>query len=90
MVKINDDVVVCFGLLLAGLLSESGWFPIVMNIKSKITLGFLALLGLLIVLGSYAHYTVQRLDSRSRSILAEGGLPMWLPTCRNGLISMFP
>ena len=42
-----------------------------MNIKSKITLGFLALLGLLIILGSYAHYTVQRLDYRSRSILAD-------------------
>ena len=42
-----------------------------MNIKSKITLGFLALLGLLIILGSYAHYTVQGLDLSSRSILQD-------------------
>ncbi|WP_210521855.1 HAMP domain-containing sensor histidine kinase [Hymenobacter terricola] len=42
-----------------------------MNIKSKITVGFLALLGLLIILGSYAHYTVQQLDSRSRSVLQD-------------------
>ncbi|AMJ67762.1 HAMP domain-containing histidine kinase [Hymenobacter sp. PAMC 26628] len=42
-----------------------------MNIKSKITLGFLALLGLLIVLGSYAHYTVQQLDRNARSVLQD-------------------
>ena len=42
-----------------------------MNIKSKITLGFLALLGLLIILGSYAHYTVQGLDLSSHSILQD-------------------
>ena len=42
-----------------------------MQIKSKITLGFLALLALLVVLGSYAHYTVQRLDRSSRSILQD-------------------
>ena len=42
-----------------------------MNIKSKITLGFLALLGLLIILGSYAHYMVQGLDLSSRSILQD-------------------
>ena len=42
-----------------------------MNIKSKITVGFLALLGLLIILGSYAHYTVQQLDARSRSVLQD-------------------
>lgn len=42
-----------------------------MNIKSKITLGFLALLGLLILLGSYAYYTVQQLDRSSRSILQD-------------------
>ena len=42
-----------------------------MNIKSKITIGFLALLGLLIILGSYAHYTVQQLDARSRTVLQD-------------------
>ena len=42
-----------------------------MNIKSKITMGFLALLGLLIILGSYAHYTVQQLDGRSRAVLRD-------------------
>ena len=42
-----------------------------MNIKSKITVGFLALLGLLIILGSYAHYTVQQLDGRSRAVLQD-------------------
>ena len=42
-----------------------------MNIKIKITLGFLALLALLVVLGGYAHYTVQRLDRSSRSILQD-------------------
>lgn len=42
-----------------------------MNIKSKITLGFLVLLALLVLLGSYAHYTVQRLDRNSRSILQD-------------------
>ena len=42
-----------------------------MNIKSKITVGFLALLGLLIILGGYAHYTVQQLDARSRTVLQD-------------------
>jgi len=42
-----------------------------MNIKSKITVGFLALLGLLIILGSYAHYTVQQLDTRSSAVLQD-------------------
>ena len=42
-----------------------------MNIRTKITLGFLALLGLLIVLGGYAHYTVQQLDRNARSVLED-------------------
>ncbi|OWP62250.1 hypothetical protein CDA63_15215 [Hymenobacter amundsenii] len=42
-----------------------------MNIKTKITLGFLAVLALLLALGGYAHYTVQRLDRSSRTILQD-------------------
>ena len=42
-----------------------------MNIKSKITVGFLALLGLLIIVGSYAHYTVKQLDRNARSVLQD-------------------
>jgi signal transduction histidine kinase len=42
-----------------------------MNIKSKITLGFLAMLGLLLAIGAYAHHTVQRLDQSSRTILKD-------------------
>ena len=40
-----------------------------MNLKTKITLGFLALLLLLVGLGGYAFYTVQRLERGSRDIL---------------------
>jgi signal transduction histidine kinase/HAMP domain-containing protein len=42
-----------------------------MTIKTKITLGFLAILALLVSLGGYAHHTVQRLDRSSRTILQE-------------------
>ena len=42
-----------------------------MNLKTLITLGFVAMLALLLGLGGYAYYTVQRLDYRSRSILAD-------------------
>jgi NtrC-family two-component system sensor histidine kinase KinB len=42
-----------------------------MNIKTKITVGFLAVLALLLAMGSYAHYTVQRLDRSSRTILQD-------------------
>ncbi|MBJ6107691.1 HAMP domain-containing protein [Hymenobacter sp. BT523] len=42
-----------------------------MNIKTKITLGFLAVLALLLAMGTYAHYTVQRLDRSSRTILQD-------------------
>jgi signal transduction histidine kinase len=42
-----------------------------MNIKTKIRLGFLAMLALLVSLGWYAHYTVQRLDRSSRAILQD-------------------
>ena len=40
-----------------------------MNLKTKITAGFLALLLLLLALGSYAFYSVQRLEASSRNIL---------------------
>jgi len=42
-----------------------------MNLKTKITLGFLALLGLLLALGGYAFYSVQRLETTSRYILKD-------------------
>ena len=42
-----------------------------MRLKTKITLGFLALLILLVGLGGYAFYTVQRLDRSSRTILQD-------------------
>ncbi|WP_303312794.1 ATP-binding protein [Hymenobacter sp. BT730] len=42
-----------------------------MNIKTKITLGFLAVLVLLLSMGWYAHTTVQRLDRSSRAILQD-------------------
>ena len=54
-----------------GAFAKAGCFAFAMNIKSKITVGFLALLGLLIILGSYAHYTVQQLDFRSRTVLQD-------------------
>ncbi len=40
-----------------------------MNLKTKITTGFLALLLLLLGLGAYAFYSVQRLEASSRNIL---------------------
>ena len=40
-----------------------------MNLKTKITAGFLALLFLLLGLGAYAFYAVQRLESSSRNVL---------------------
>ncbi len=40
-----------------------------MNLKTKITAGFLALLLLLLALGSYAFYSVRRLEASSRNIL---------------------
>ena len=40
-----------------------------MNLKTKITAGFLALLLLLLALGGYAFYSVQRLEASSRNIL---------------------
>lgn len=42
-----------------------------MKIKTQITLGFLAVLALLLAMGTYAHYTVQRLDQSSRAILKD-------------------
>ena len=42
-----------------------------MNIKTQITLGFLAVLALLLAMGTYAHFTVQRLDRSSRTILKD-------------------
>ncbi|MBD2769442.1 HAMP domain-containing protein [Hymenobacter sp. BT664] len=42
-----------------------------MSIKTKITLGLLAMLALVSVLGGYAFYTVQRLDRGSRNILRD-------------------
>lgn len=42
-----------------------------MSIKSSITLGLLAMLALLVGSGSYAYYTVQRLESRTRTILQD-------------------
>lgn len=40
-----------------------------MQLKTKITLGFVAMLALLLGIGGYAYYTVQRLDASSRTIL---------------------
>ncbi len=42
-----------------------------MNLKTKITLGFVAMLALLLSLGGYAFYTVQRLDRSSRNVLKD-------------------
>ncbi|MGI4736273.1 MAG: HAMP domain-containing sensor histidine kinase [Janthinobacterium lividum] len=42
-----------------------------MNIKTQIIFGFLAVLVLLLAMGTYAHYTVQRLDRSSRTILQD-------------------
>ena len=43
----------------------------VMNLKSKVTVGFLVMLALLIGLGAYAVDTVHRLDRNSRAILKD-------------------
>jgi len=42
-----------------------------MTLKTKITLGFVAMLALLLGLGGYAFYTVQRLDRSSRNVLKD-------------------
>lgn len=42
-----------------------------MTFKTKITLGFLALLVLLLALGGYAFYTVRQLDQSAKSILKD-------------------
>jgi NtrC-family two-component system sensor histidine kinase KinB len=42
-----------------------------MSIKSSITLGFLAMLALLVGVGGYAYYTVQRLEGSARTILQD-------------------
>ena len=42
-----------------------------MRLHTKITLGFLAMLGLLLGIGGYAYYTVERLGRASRSILQD-------------------
>ena len=42
-----------------------------MNLKTLITLGFLAMLALLLAIGGYAYYTVHRLDRSSRNVLQE-------------------
>ncbi|TGE07855.1 HAMP domain-containing sensor histidine kinase [Hymenobacter fodinae] len=40
-----------------------------MQLKTKITLGFVAMLALLLGIGGYAYFAVQRLDANSRTIL---------------------
>ena len=42
-----------------------------MNLKTLITLGFVAMLALLLAIGGYAYYTVHRLDRSSRNVLKE-------------------
>ena len=42
-----------------------------MNLKTLITLGFVAMLALLLAIGGYAYYTVHRLDRSSRNVLQE-------------------
>ena len=42
-----------------------------MNLKTLITLGFLAMLGLLLAIGGYAYYTVHQLDLSSRNVLKD-------------------
>jgi NtrC-family two-component system sensor histidine kinase KinB len=42
-----------------------------MNLKTLITLGFVAMLALLLAIGGYAYYTVHRLDRSSRNVLKD-------------------
>jgi NtrC-family two-component system sensor histidine kinase KinB len=42
-----------------------------MTLKTKITLGFVAMLALLLSIGGYAFYTVRQLDMKSRDILKD-------------------
>ena len=42
-----------------------------MTLKTKITLGFVAMLALLLSIGGYAFYTVRQLDLKSRNILKD-------------------
>jgi len=42
-----------------------------MNLKTLITLGFVAMLALLLAIGGYAYYTVHGLDRSSRNVLRE-------------------
>ena len=42
-----------------------------MNLKTLITLGFLAMLALLLAIGGYAYYTLHRLDLSSRNVLKD-------------------
>ena len=41
------------------------------NLKTLITLGFLAMLALLLAIGGYAYYSVNRLDHSSRNVLKD-------------------
>ena len=41
------------------------------NLKTLITLGFLAMLALLLAIGGYAYYSVDRLDGSSRNVLKD-------------------
>ena len=42
-----------------------------MKLKTLITLGFVAMLALLLAIGGYAFYTLNRLDRSSRNVLKE-------------------
>ena len=42
-----------------------------MNLKTLITIGFLAMLALLLAIGGYAYYTLHRLDLSSRNVLKD-------------------
>jgi NtrC-family two-component system sensor histidine kinase KinB len=42
-----------------------------MRLHTKITLGFLAMLGLLLAISGYAYFTVRRLDQASHTILQD-------------------
>ena len=51
----------------------AGFSPLLrgMSIKSSITLGFLAMLALLVGVGGYAYYTVQRLERGAQAVLQD-------------------